>query len=117
MRLEPIRKSLGISLSGGEKRRVEFARSLSMNPRYLLLDEPFAGVDPLSIQQLQDEIRHISLEYNIGVLISDHNAREILDLCHRVYVIFSGTILAQGSKQEILDNPEVRRVYFGERFA
>ena len=110
-----IRKSLGMSLSGGERRRVEIARALANEPDFILLDEPFAGVDPISVGEIKEIIKHLK-ERGIGVLITDHNVRETLDVCERAYIVESGHILAKGSPEEILKNPEVRKVYLGENF-
>ncbi len=110
-----IRKSMGQSLSGGERRRVEIARALAANPRYILLDEPFAGVDPISVIDIQRIIRHLSAR-NIGVLITDHNVRETLGICSRAYIVSSGSLIASGSADEILANREVREVYLGQDF-
>jgi lipopolysaccharide export system ATP-binding protein len=110
-----IRKSLGQSLSGGERRRVEIARALAANPRFILLDEPFAGVDPISVIDIQRIIRHLSAR-NIGVLITDHNVRETLGICSRAYIVSSGSLIASGSADEILANREVREVYLGQDF-
>lgn len=105
----------GQALSGGERRRVEIARALAMEPNFILLDEPFAGVDPISVKDIQNIIIHLK-DKNIGILITDHNVRETLGVCDRAYILHAGTILASGSPQEILDHPEVRRVYLGENF-
>jgi lipopolysaccharide export system ATP-binding protein len=110
-----IRTSIGQSLSGGERRRVEIARALAIEPRFILLDEPFAGVDPLSVLDIQRIIRHLSAR-NIGVLITDHNVRETLGICTRAYIVSAGTIIASGSAEEILANKEVREVYLGQDF-
>jgi lipopolysaccharide export system ATP-binding protein len=110
-----IRKSLGQSLSGGERRRVEIARALAANPHFILLDEPFAGVDPISVIDIQRIIRHLSAR-NIGVLITDHNVRETLGICSRAYIVSSGSLIASGSADEILANREVREVYLGQDF-
>lgn len=110
-----IRHSLGQSLSGGERRRVEIARALATNPRFILLDEPFAGVDPISVLDIQRIIRHLSAR-NIGVLITDHNVRETLGICGRAYIVSSGLVIASGSAEEILANREVREVYLGQDF-
>jgi lipopolysaccharide export system ATP-binding protein len=110
-----IRKSMGQSLSGGERRRVEIARALAANPRFILLDEPFAGVDPISVIDIQRIIRHLSAR-NIGVLITDHNVRETLGICSRAYIVSSGSLIASGSADEILANREVREVYLGQDF-
>jgi len=110
-----IRDSLGMSLSGGERRRVEIARALAADPSFILLDEPFAGVDPLSVNDIQRIVRHLA-ERGIGVLITDHNVRETLGICGRAYIVNQGTILAAGNAQEILANPDVREVYLGQDF-
>ena len=105
----------GQALSGGERRRVEIARALAMEPRFILLDEPFAGVDPISVKDIQSIILHLK-DKNIGVLITDHNVREILGVCDHAYILHAGTILAAGTPDEILANQEVKRVYLGENF-
>ena len=105
----------GASLSGGERRRVEIARALAANPRMILLDEPFAGVDPISLIDIQTIIRHLK-ERGIAVLITDHNVRETLGICDRAYILFEGTCLAEGEPGYLLEHPEVRRVYLGEQF-
>jgi len=110
-----IRSSTGLSLSGGERRRVEIARALAAEPRFILLDEPFAGVDPISVDDIQRIIRHLS-ERNIGVLITDHNVRETLGICGRAYIVSTGSVIASGSAEEILANPQVREVYLGQDF-
>jgi lipopolysaccharide export system ATP-binding protein len=109
-----LHASLGISLSGGERRRVEIARALAANPAFILLDEPFAGVDPLSVD-LQRIITHLS-ERQIGVLITDHNVRETLGICHRAYILNEGRVIAEGDPAAILANQQVRQVYLGEAF-
>jgi lipopolysaccharide export system ATP-binding protein len=106
---------LGASLSGGERRRVEIARALAARPRFMLLDEPFAGVDPISVGEIQKIVRHLKAR-RIGVLITDHNVRETLGICDRAYILNEGTVLAQGAPAALLDNPDVRRVYLGEGF-
>lgn len=108
-----IRHIDGISLSGGERRRVEIARALAMNPKFVLLDEPFAGVDPISVGDIQKIIYHLK-DKEIGILITDHNYREMLDTCDHSYVLHNGTIIAQGNKAQILYNEKVREVYLGE---
>ena len=113
--IEPIRYRKGISLSGGERRRAEIARALVTSPRFLLLDEPFAGVDPLAVLDIQNVIEQL-VEHDIGVLITDHNVRETLDVCDRAYVIKSGALLASGTSAEIAVNEDVRRHYLGESF-
>ncbi|MEE7547176.1 LPS export ABC transporter ATP-binding protein [Xanthomonas sp. Kuri4-1] len=105
----------GASLSGGERRRCEIARALAAKPRMMLLDEPFAGVDPISVGEIQRIVTHLK-DRGIGVLITDHNVRETLGICDRAYILAEGSVLAQGSPDAILSNPEVRRVYLGETF-
>ena len=116
LRIDHVRRSLGMSLSGGERRRVEIARALAANPRFLLLDEPFAGVDPLSVTDIQRIVRDLAAR-GIGVLITDHNVRETLGVCARSYIIGDGTVIAAGSADEILANARVREVYLGESFS
>ncbi|MBQ0798428.1 MAG: LPS export ABC transporter ATP-binding protein [Porticoccaceae bacterium] len=111
-----IRDNLGMSLSGGERRRVEIARALAMEPEFILLDEPFAGVDPISVNDIKGIITHLR-DKGIGILITDHNVRETLDICEHAYIMDSGLVIAEGSPGEILDNPIVRKVYLGEHFA
>ena len=113
--IEHIRKRKGLSLSGGERRRVEIARALIKNPKFILLDEPFAGVDPIAVIDIQKIIKQL-VDLNIGVLITDHNVRETLSVCNRAYVIKSGTLLASGSSQNIYDNELVRKYYLGKNF-
>ncbi len=115
LRIGHVRESLGMALSGGERRRVEIARALAAEPRFLLLDEPFAGVDPLSVADIQRIIRELAAK-GIGVLITDHNVRETLGVCGRSYIIGNGTVIAAGSAEEILANAQVREVYLGESF-
>jgi lipopolysaccharide export system ATP-binding protein len=110
-----LRDSLGISLSGGERRRVEIARALAANPKFILLDEPFAGVDPISVLDIQQIIRHLA-NRGIGVLITDHNVRETLGICHRAYILGDGHIIAEGSAEAVLGNQRVREIYLGEHF-
>jgi lipopolysaccharide export system ATP-binding protein len=116
LHIHHVRNSLGISLSGGERRRVEIARALATEPRFILLDEPFAGVDPISILDIQRIIRHLAAR-DIGVLITDHNVRETLGICGRAYILSDGTMIAQGPPDEILRNQQVREVYLGENFS
>ncbi len=113
--LDHLRQSLGASLSGGERRRLEIARSLAAQPKYILLDEPFAGVDPISVVDIQHIVSQLC-ERGIGILITDHNVRETLNICHRAYILNSGEVIAQGKPDEILENSEVRQVYLGEKF-
>jgi lipopolysaccharide export system ATP-binding protein len=115
LRIAHVRRSLGLSLSGGERRRVEIARALAAEPRFMLLDEPFAGVDPLSVLDIQRIIRELTSR-DIGVLITDHNVRETLGVCSRAYIVNQGTVIAAGSAEEILANPQVREVYLGQSF-
>lgn len=110
-----IRKSLGMSLSGGERRRLEIARALATEPKFILLDEPFAGVDPISVNDIKQIITHLKT-LAIGVLITDHNVRETLDICERAYIVSEGFIIASGSSEVILGNQKVRDVYLGDRF-
>ena len=114
-RLTGIRDTLGERLSGGERRRVEIARALAGEPRFMLLDEPFAGVDPISIAELKNEIRGLAAR-GIGVLVTDHNVRETLDICDRAYIVSEGRVIAEGDADAILSNDTVRRVYLGEQF-
>ena len=110
-----VRDTLGMSLSGGERRRVEIARALAAEPRFILLDEPFAGVDPLSVADIQQIIRDLAAR-GIGVLITDHNVRETLGVCARAYIVNRGTVIASGSAEQVLANPQVREVYLGDTF-
>ena len=110
-----IRNSIGQALSGGERRRVEIARALAAEPQFMLLDEPFAGVDPISVLDIQRIIRHLSAR-NIGVLITDHNVRETLGICGRAYIVSGGGVIAEGTADEILANQQVREVYLGQDF-
>ena len=115
LQIEHIRDSLGMSLSGGERRRVEIARALASKPAFILLDEPFAGVDPISVLEIQKSIEHL-ISLNIGILITDHNVRETLGICHRAYILSDGRIIAHGQPDEILENDQVREVYLGHDF-
>ncbi|WP_448673765.1 LPS export ABC transporter ATP-binding protein [Pseudoxanthomonas mexicana] len=110
-----VADQLGASLSGGERRRVEIARALAARPRLMLLDEPFAGVDPISVGEIQRIVKHLK-NRGIGVLITDHNVRETLGICDRAYILNAGSVLAQGAPDALLANPDVRRVYLGETF-
>jgi len=115
LRIAHVRDSLGMALSGGERRRVEIARALAAEPRFMLLDEPFAGVDPLSVLDIQRIIRELTAK-GIGVLITDHNVRETLGVCDRACIVSAGTVIAAGNAEEILANAQVREVYLGETF-
>jgi lipopolysaccharide export system ATP-binding protein len=115
LQISHISEQLGASLSGGERRRVEIARALAAKPRFMLLDEPFAGVDPISVGEIQKIVRHLKAR-GIGVLITDHNVRETLGICDRAYILNDGGVLAEGSPEAVLANPDVRRVYLGESF-
>jgi lipopolysaccharide export system ATP-binding protein len=110
-----LRKTPSIALSGGERRRVEIARALATRPNYMLLDEPFAGIDPIAVGDIQDLVRHLT-NRGIGVLITDHNVRETLGLTDRAYIVYAGEILTEGNPDEIVNNPDVRRLYLGEEF-
>ena len=114
--IQHIRDSLGMSLSGGERRRVEIARALASDPQFVLLDEPFAGVDPISVGDIKHIVTHLSSK-GIGVLITDHNVRETLDICDIAYIVSEGYILASGSAEEILANQQVKDVYLGDNFS
>lgn len=113
--IQHIRESAGISLSGGERRRVEIARALATEPQFILLDEPFAGVDPISVLEIQKIVTHLT-DSGIGVLITDHNVRETLDICSRGFILHDGKVISSGSAEEILSNEDVRRYYLGENF-
>jgi len=110
-----LRKTPSIALSGGERRRVEIARALATRPNYMLLDEPFAGIDPIAVGDIQDLVRHLT-NRGIGVLITDHNVRETLGLTDRAYIVYAGEILTEGNPDEIVNDPDVRRLYLGEEF-
>lgn len=116
LQIEHIRDSMGISLSGGERRRVEIARALATEPAFILLDEPFAGVDPISVLDIQRIITHLT-DRNIGVLITDHNVRETLGICQRAYILHDGHVIVSGSPEEILHNEAARKVYLGQNFS
>ena len=115
LQIESLRDNPALSLSGGERRRVEIARALATNPRFILLDEPFAGVDPIAVIEIQRIVRFLKAR-GIGVLITDHNVRETLGICDRAYIINQGSVLASGSPADIINNESVRRVYLGEHF-
>ncbi len=114
-KIEPIRKALGSSVSGGERRRVEIARMMISNPEFLLFDEPFAGIDPVSVHDIKDVIKGLSKD-NIGMLITDHSVRDILDLCDRVYVVRNGYIIVNGTTEDVLNNEIVKEHYLGDDF-
>tara|TARA_B110000008_G_scaffold267327_1_gene294345 strand:+ start:481 stop:1206 length:726 start_codon:yes stop_codon:yes gene_type:complete len=113
--IEHIKNTMGISLSGGERRRAEIARALASDPKFILLDEPFAGIDPISVIDIQDIIKKLK-KNNIGILITDHNVRETLDVCDRSYILNNSKIIAEGKSKEILSNEKVQKVYLGENF-
>lgn len=113
--LQKIRKNLGIQLSGGERRRCEIARALAVNPRFVLLDEPFAGVDPIAVEDIQQIVYHLK-DKNIGILITDHNVHETLTITDRAYLLFEGNILKAGTAEELAEDEQVRKVYLGESF-
>ncbi|MGJ8669772.1 MAG: LPS export ABC transporter ATP-binding protein [Oceanococcus sp.] len=115
LHISHIRDGVGMSLSGGERRRVEIARALAAEPKYILLDEPFAGVDPIAVGDIQLIIHHLR-DRGIGVLITDHNVRETLGICSRAYILSDGQVIAEGTPQDILENEQVRKVYLGEDF-
>jgi lipopolysaccharide export system ATP-binding protein len=115
LRIGHVRRTRGMALSGGERRRVEIARALASEPRFILLDEPFAGVDPLSVLDIQRIIRELA-DRGIGVLITDHNVRETLGVCSRAYIVDRGAVIASGSAEQVLANPQVREVYLGQSF-
>jgi lipopolysaccharide export system ATP-binding protein len=114
--VEHLRDSLGQSLSGGERRRIEIARALATEPEFILLDEPFAGVDPISVNDIKQIINHLR-DRDIGILITDHNVRDTLDICEKAYIVGEGHIIATGTAQEILANEHVRQVYLGDQFS
>lgn len=113
--LQKVRKSLGIQLSGGERRRTEIARALALNPKFMLLDEPFAGVDPIAVEDIQQIVTKLK-NRNIGILITDHNVHETLSITNRAYLLFEGSIMKSGTSQELSEDEQVRRVYLGQNF-
>jgi len=113
--LEQVRKSNGVSLSGGERRRVEIARAMALNPLYLLLDEPFAGIDPITVKDIQDMIVNLKKK-GIGVIITDHNVKETLKICDRAYIIHQGIVIEKGTPEEVISNDQVKRIYVGKDF-
>ncbi len=115
LNISSIRKSMGYALSGGERRRTEIARALSLNPKFILLDEPFAGVDPIAVEDIQQIVEGLA-KRDIGVLITDHNVHETLSITNHAYLLFDGSIFMDGSPEEIASNPEVRKMYLGEKF-
>jgi lipopolysaccharide export system ATP-binding protein len=115
LHISHVRKSMGINLSGGERRRVEIARALAANPHFILLDEPFAGVDPISVIDIQRIIKHLK-DRNIGILITDHNVRETLGICQKANILNDGNLIATGTPEEILANEYVKEVYLGQDF-
>ena len=114
-RISHLRDTLGMSLSGGERRRTEIARALATNPSYMLLDEPFAGVDPISVNDLKKIINNLS-KRDIGILLTDHNVRDTLDICHRAYIVNAGEIIAEGDSESIVNDQQVKQVYLGSDF-
>ena len=113
--LQNVRKSYGITLSGGERRRTEIARCLAVDPNFILLDEPFAGIDPIAVEDIQNIVKKLK-EKNIGILITDHNVHETLSITDRSYLLFEGSILRSGTSKELADDPHVRKVYLGQNF-
>ncbi len=113
--IQHLRQNKGMSLSGGERRRTEIARTLATDPKFILLDEPFAGVDPISVSDIKQIIQHLKAR-NIGILLTDHNVRETLDICEKAYIVNEGQIIAEGNTEAILANDKVREVYLGEKF-
>jgi lipopolysaccharide export system ATP-binding protein len=115
LKISHLRDSLGMSLSGGERRRVEIARALATDPKFILLDEPFAGVDPISVNDIKIIIRYL-IQRGIGILITDHNVRETLDICHRAYIMAEGKVISEGTAKQILADKKVRQIYLGDNF-
>ncbi|MAJ87138.1 MAG: LPS export ABC transporter ATP-binding protein [Cellvibrionales bacterium TMED148] len=115
LNISHLRDSFGMSLSGGERRRVEIARALATNPKFILLDEPFAGVDPISVNDIKIIIRYL-IQRGIGILITDHNVRETLDICHRAYIMAEGKVISEGTAKQILADEKVRQIYLGDNF-
>ena len=113
--LEKLRKSLGVTLSGGERRRTEIARALALSPKFILLDEPFAGVDPIAVEDIQQIVKNLRTK-NIGILITDHNVHETLSITDRAYLLFEGNILKSGTSDELAEDEQVRNVYLGKNF-
>ena len=113
--IQHIRHNKGMSLSGGERRRTEIARTLATDPKFILLDEPFAGVDPISVSDIKKIIQHLKTR-DIGILLTDHNVRETLDICEKAYIVSEGQIISEGTAEEILANQKVREVYLGDQF-
>lgn len=113
--LQHVRKSKGITLSGGERRRTEIARALAVDPKFILLDEPFAGVDPIAVEDIQSIVSHLK-EKNIGILITDHNVHETLKITDRAYLLFEGSVMKSGTAEELAADEHVRRVYLGQNF-
>lgn len=114
-KMQHVRHNKGMSLSGGERRRAEIARTLATDPKFILLDEPFAGIDPISVSDIKEIIQHLK-DRNIGILLTDHNVRETLDICEKAYIVSEGQIIAKGNANDILNNEKVREVYLGEQF-
>jgi lipopolysaccharide export system ATP-binding protein len=113
--LHRVRKNLGVQLSGGERRRTEIARALALNPKFMLLDEPFAGVDPIAVEDIQEIVTRLK-QKNIGILITDHNVHETLSITNRAYLLFEGSIMKAGTSRELSEDEQVRKVYLGKNF-
>ena len=116
VRLEHVRTHKGVSLSGGERRRVEIARAMALKPRYLLLDEPFAGIDPITVKDIQDMIVNLKKK-GIGVIITDHNVKETLKICDRAYIIHQGLVIEEGTPEKVVENDRVKQIYVGRDFS